>query len=96
MRPLGLDGGPLLPDREPAVVGALFAAPHGPIRAVLINLSSRTVTVSISSLLPAGAGYRQAWGSPVHLAENVDALQHRSGRLGASLSLPAYSITAAG
>lgn len=96
VRPIELRGGPVLGGQEPAVLGAAFVASDHGQKEILVNLSPRTVAVTTDSALPIGTSYRQAWGSPAHLAENASALQHRSGTVGASLSLPADSITEAG
>jgi hypothetical protein len=92
---VNLANGPTLPGGAPAVVGDIFLAAGQGGRAVLVNLSSRTVSVPPEAPWLEGASYEQVTGTPT--ARLTVAPTPRAGTVSSlGLSLPPYSLTLVG
>lgn len=92
--PLSFTGAPALPDGAAGVIGMWFNGPNG-TRTVLINLTDHAVTMS------AGTGTGLLTGSStVSISAvpttTVSGLTRATGRLGTTLTLPAYAIAGVG
>jgi hypothetical protein len=85
-------GAPTLPGGDPAVTGQAFTGPGRATTALLVNLTGSAQDVPVSTDVPDGASYQQATGQPT--AQQTAAGPLTSGTItGATLRLPAYSIT---
>jgi hypothetical protein len=94
--PIAFKGVPALPGGDAAVFGRAFSSTATGPRAVVVNLTGQARTVPAGPEIPTGAAYEQVTGPPTAQMLDATRLTQRTGRVEATLSLPAYSITSIG
>jgi hypothetical protein len=92
---VAVPGGPMLPGGEPAVIGDVFAAPGGQVRALLVNLSDVVVSLPPDAPWLDGASYEQVTNIPTAQLTVVPTPQSGTA-LHSGLSLSPYSLTLVG
>jgi len=95
VRVLSFPGAPNLPGGAPGLAGLEFSGRTG-TRAVLLNLTGQALSVQAGAVIPGGATVESISGNPAAEVAGSSGLSRHVTKAGGVLSVPPYSLVAAG